>query len=185
MAESIFSKRLELVPMTPAFLEASLAGNKLNAMKELNHALPEGWPDIPEILYLRWNQLRAQPELQPWLLRAICHRSTSVMVGYIGFHTAPGAEYLNEWLPGAVEFGFSIFPAYRRQGYAAEASRALIEWALTVKGVTKFVLTVAPSNAPSLSLAARLGFSQLGSHTDEIDGIEYVLGLEIASAAAT
>ena len=27
------------------------------------------------------------------------------MIGHIGFHTSPGADYLGEWSPGGAEFG--------------------------------------------------------------------------------
>lgn len=100
------------------------------------------------------------------------------MVGHIGFHTAPGPAYLDEWLPGAVEFGFTVFPSSRRQGYATEASRALMHWAYTVHQVRKFALTMAPNNVPAQRIAAKLGFKRLGQHVDDVDGIEDVLAFE-------
>ena len=102
-------------------------------------------------------------------------RERGVMVGHIGFHTAPGAEYLRPYAPGGVEFGFTVFPAFRRQGYAREASRALMSWANQDYGVTRFVLTVGPDNVASQALAAQLGFVRIGSHIDEVDGLEDIL----------
>ena len=181
MIESIFSRRLELRPMTPEFLQASLDGDRCAAIRHLGVHVPLCWPQNAEVLSLRLQQLRSDPTLQPWLLRAMCHRETRQMVGQIGFHTAPGPEYLCDWLPGAVEFGFAVFPTHRRQGYAKESAQAIIKWARSMHGVTSFVLTIAPSNTPSQSLAAQLGFKHIGSHEDDLDGVEDVLALEFTS----
>jgi ribosomal-protein-alanine N-acetyltransferase len=102
---------------------------------------------------------------------------TRVMVGHIGFHTAPGPDYLEPYSPGAVEFGFTVYRPFRRQGYAREASVAMMDWAHRLHGVNRFVLCISPDNIPSQSLAAQLGFVQIGSHLDEMDGPEDVLEL--------
>lgn len=138
-------------------------------------AVPDTWPAHEAPLALRLSQLEADPALQPWLLRAIALRRSGEMVGYIGFHTAPGPEYLEQWLPGAVEFGFTIFPAHRGNGYALEASEALMQWAQESHGVTRFVLSISPANYPSQAIASRLGFVRIGEHLDEVDGVEDVL----------
>jgi [ribosomal protein S5]-alanine N-acetyltransferase len=180
LIEKIQSPRLDLIPMTPAFMKASLADDLHGADRELGASLPAGWPDKKNRLAVRLEQLENDPTLQPWLLRAMCVRESRAMIGHIGFHTAPGAEYLREWLPGAIEFGYMVFPPYRRQGFAREAARALMQWACDVHGVTRFVLTIAPGNTASQALAASLGFARIGEHLDEVDGIEDVLGLELA-----
>lgn len=163
--------------MTPAFLRASLAGKPAEASSHIGLVLPDGWPDIPEILQLRLQQLEANPALQPWLLRAMALRESGELVGHIGFHTSPGAEYLRQWSPHGVEFGFSVFPQHRRKGYAREAALGLMAWARETHGVTSFVLTISPDNFPSQALAASLGFVRIGEHLDEVDGIEDILEL--------
>ena len=164
--------------MTSAFLQASLEGNLVEASHLIGLALPDAWPDSVEVLTLRQKQLDADPELQPWLLRAIALRDRRELIGHIGFHTAPGAPYLDPWCPGGVEFGFTVFPPHRRKGYAREASKALIHWALEVHGVERFVLSVSPANHASQALAASLGFLRIGEHEDELDGVEDVLCLQ-------
>jgi RimJ/RimL family protein N-acetyltransferase len=71
------------------------------------------------------------------------------MVGQIGFHTAPGADYLQPFSPGGIEFGFTVFPRFRRQGFAREASLALMRWAAQIHGMTKFVVSIRPDNSAS------------------------------------
>lgn len=179
MVDAIDSGRLDLIPMTPAFLRASLDGDLLLAEEYIQTSLPAQWPAAEALLKLRLRQLEADPTLQPWLLRVISVRESRTMIGHIGFHSAPGAEYLRPWRPAAVEFGFTVFPAFRRQGYATEASRALMNWARNVHHVREFVLTIAPANIPAQRLAASLGFQRIGSHVDEVDGLEDVLAAEL------
>jgi ribosomal-protein-alanine N-acetyltransferase len=180
---AIRTERLDLVAMTPAFLRASVDRDLAEAERQIQLSLPENWPDIRAILELRLKQLESNPDLQPWLLRAIGLRRTREMVGHIGFHDQPGADYLREWSPGGVEYGFTVFPAHRRKGYAREASLALMRWAHDLHGVTAFVATVSPSNVASHALVADLGFVRVGSHVDEIDGVEDVLVLNVTAVA--
>jgi RimJ/RimL family protein N-acetyltransferase len=55
-----------------------------------------------------------------------------------------------------------------------------MRWARDTHGTTKFVLSIRPANAASQALAAGLGFGRIGSHIDEVDGLEeifeYTLG---------
>jgi RimJ/RimL family protein N-acetyltransferase len=173
----IHAPRLDLVSLSPDFLRASLAANLPEAERLLGASLPPGWPDCADLLKLRLKQMEADPAYQPWSLRAMVLRSERTMVGHFGFHTAPGAEYLEPYSSGAVEFGFEVFPPYRRRGYAREASLAMMQWADEVHGIRKFVVSIRPDNTPSLGLAAQLGFVQIGSHIDEIDGLEGIYEL--------
>lgn len=94
------------------------------------------------------------------------------MVGHIGFHSRPGEKYLDELTPGGVEFGYTVFEKWRRRGYASEASESLMDWAHRLHGVTRFVVSISPTNLPSLGLARRLEFERIGSHVDDEDGPE-------------
>jgi ribosomal-protein-alanine N-acetyltransferase len=171
----IHTERLDLIPMTMEFLQASLDNDRAEAERILGVAIPEDWPEAHYILVMRIEQLSAAPWLQPWLLRAMVLRHSQTMIGYTGFHTAPGADYLEPFSPGSVEFGFAVFPRYQRQGYARESALGLMRWAYKNHGVDSFVLTVRPENVPSQALAAQLGFTRIGSHDDEVDGLEDIL----------
>ena len=188
MSSTIQSDRLDLVTFSPPFLCASLDGELSQAETILELSLPAGWPTCTEpgwpncrdVLALRLQQLEEDPTVQPWLLRAMVPRGSRFMAGYIGFHTAPGAAYLQPYSADAVELGFTVFPPYRRRGYAREACRALIGWARKCHGVTRFVMTIRPDNVASQSLAASLGFVYIGSHIDEVDGLEEILELDVS-----
>lgn len=172
---TIHTDRLDLIPFTAAFMRASLARNLQEAERLLSVPLPTDWPDCPELLALRLRQLEEDPTLEPWLVRAIVLRDDQLMIGHIGFHEAPGPEHYRDISPGAAEFGFGVYEPYRRRGYAREASLALMAWAIREHGVPRFVLTISPQNVPSQLLAASLGFVRIGSHIDEVDGLEDIL----------
>jgi len=167
--------------MSVEFLEASLIGDRERAAELLDAEVPPGWPDIPEILAMRRAQLVADPDLRPWLLRSMRERVEGRFIGHIGFHTGPGQDYLDEYLPGGIEFGYTVFASHRRRGYAREAALGLMNWALRSQGITRFVVSISPRNDPSQGLARSLGFVRIGRHLDEVDGEEDVLGLEITT----
>ncbi len=171
-AEPIGTKRLDLVQMTPEFLEASLLGDRERAGQLISALVPEEWTRDSRWARRRLEQLREDPALQPWLLRAMVLKGESKMIGQIGFHTRPGEPYLDELARGGVELGYTVFESWRRQGYAAEAAEGLMGWAQRVHAVSTFVVSISPSNLPSLALALRLGFERVGSHMDEEDGPE-------------
>jgi RimJ/RimL family protein N-acetyltransferase len=95
------------------------------------------------------------------------------MVGSIAFHMAPAPEPVRPLGPGGVEFGYTIFAPFRRQGYATEACQGLMMWAQQ-QGVTRFILSVSPANEPSLRIAAHFGFVKIGAQMDEEDGLEEI-----------
>src|SRR4051812_33716175 len=124
-------------------------------------------------MHRRLGELRANPALEPWLLRGMIRRHDRTMVGRIGFHTAPDPEYLAP-AGGGIELGYVVFSGHRRRGYAREAITGMMGWAHAEHRVSRFVLSISPSNIPSLALAAHLGFTRIGSHMDEEDGPEEV-----------
>jgi len=95
------------------------------------------------------------------------------------FHDPPWAAQLDEYAPGGVELGYTIFAPYRRQGYATEAANALMTWAQAEHKITRFVVSISPQNLPSLALAARLGFHKVGTQIDDEDGPEDVFVREV------
>jgi [ribosomal protein S5]-alanine N-acetyltransferase len=170
---------LQLISMSPAFMEALLEGRHEEAGGLLGIALPDDppAPDVTRFLRHRVEQMQRDPEVQRWLARAIVLRESGrVMVGNVGFHGGPGVN-----APGhdcALEIGYGILPGHRRQGYATEAVTALLEWARR-EGIDHFVASVAPDNEPSLAIIHKLGFVRTGEHWDDEDGLEHVFELEV------
>lgn len=78
-------------------------------------------------------------------------KSDGVVVGNVGVYNRPGLE-----LP---DFGFAFLPQYHGQGYAFEAAMASLEYAFEKDHQELLAITM-PTNAPSLKLLAKLGFSR-------------------------
>ncbi len=171
-SDTVRTARLDLIPMTPPFLEASLRGDREQAALVIAAVVPEEWMKVDPWLQRRLEQLRKDPSLQPWLLRAMVLRSEQRMIGQIGFHARPGEPYLDDLAPGGVELGYTVFESWRRQGYAHEAAHGLMRWAHYEQGTTRFVVSISPTNVASLALAQRLDFKRIGSHFDDEDGPE-------------
>jgi RimJ/RimL family protein N-acetyltransferase len=183
-ATIIQTERLDLIPMSPAFLAASLAGEQAAAEQLIGLAIPpDWWAETHYWTRIRLRELQADPDLQPWLTRAMGLRRERRMVGRIGFHSRPGADYLANLSPGGVEFGYTVFPDFRRRGYAREASQGLMAWAQREHGVTRFVVSISPTNLPSLNLAQQLGFKRIGAHIDDQDGPEDIFERIITGTA--
>jgi RimJ/RimL family protein N-acetyltransferase len=169
----IQSDRLDLVLMTPAFWEAAIGGDQAQTAQLLGVLVPADFWPVSKYMQMRLAQVRRNPSLLPWLGRAMVLRSSPAMVGTIAFHMAPEPEPVRPLGPGGVEFGYTVFPQFRRQGYATEASLVLMTWAQQ-QGVTRFILSISPQNQPSLRIAAHLGFVKIGSQMDEEDGLEEI-----------
>lgn len=166
--------------MSPAFVDALLGGRRAEAAERLGAELPDDWPDRHDsgFLRLRLDQMRQDPSKEPWLVRALVLEEDGErrMIGHAGFHGPPGVNGPRR--PEAVEVGFTVFPPFRRRGFASETVAALLDWARTEQGIRHFVASVAPDNEPSLAIVRKLGFVQTGDQWDEEDGLELVFELE-------
>lgn len=171
-AADIATERLVLRLMGRAAMAAALAGDAAAAASALGADVPAELLDHPRGLEFGMQRLDEDPLYAPWGARAML--AGGAMVGLIRFHTRPDPPELRRYAPDAVEFGYRVFAAHRRRGYAEEAARGAMGWAAQ-QGVRNFVVTISPGNGASLALAARLGFVRVGEQMDEEDGLELVL----------
>lgn len=177
-ATPILSRRLELVPLTPALVTALVEGPREEAAELLDvDGIPSGWPDPHDegFLLLRRRQMEAEPEREQWVRALVLREPERRLVGHAGFHGPPGTNGLEK--PGALELGYTIFPEHRGQGLATEAATALMDWAREEHGIEAFVASAAPDNDPSLAILRKLGFVQTGEQWDDEDGLELVFEL--------
>jgi RimJ/RimL family protein N-acetyltransferase len=174
VSHTIETKRLTLVSMGPALMRALLAGDTAAAEALLGARMPEDWPGLSDVFRMRLDQLEARPEDEPWLTRAIVLKIESRVIGVTGFHGRPGGAWLRDYAPAGLEFGYTIFEGFRRRGYAAEAGRALIQWAMQTHGVQSFVLSMGPTNDASIGVARKLGFHRAGEWVHPQRGREVV-----------
>jgi RimJ/RimL family protein N-acetyltransferase len=76
--------------------------------------------------------------------------SDGLVVGDIGFHGPPDRA-------GSVTVGYGLAPDARGQGYATEALRALVAWALARPEVSRVEADTTHANLPSQRVMERAG----------------------------
>ncbi|MDT7539556.1 MAG: [ribosomal protein S5]-alanine N-acetyltransferase [Actinomycetota bacterium] len=169
----VTTPRLDLFPLAPALVAALVAKDLETARGLAPFRIEDDTFDADEhVLNRRHVQLLADPTEEPWLYRAAVLRETGRVVGRVGFHAPPDPA-------GAVEIGYSVAPAHRRQGLATEMAVGLIRWGAE-QGARACIASVRPDNMPSLALIGRLGFVRTGEQIDEIDGLEWVFTLDLS-----
>jgi RimJ/RimL family protein N-acetyltransferase len=172
--DDISTPRLILRRISPDVIDAGLAGDRAQAQARLGASVPDDLLEDPSVLHLGRDRLAADPGYGPWSPRAIILADSNAMIGHAGFHSRPDPAYLHPYARDAVELGYTVFAAHRRRGYAAEAVRSLIDWAVSTHRIFRFVACVSPDNTPSLRLISRFGFARIGEHMDEVDGLEHI-----------
>ena len=179
-ADDIATPRLILRLMERAVVDACLAGDLERAGQLLGAQIPDALLAHPSSLEYAQLRLNEDPLYRPWSARAMILPDAGTMVGHVRFHSRPDPADLHSYARGAVEFGYRVFPAYQRQGYASEAVGAAMQWAQTGFGVDRFIVSVSPDNQASRALIARFGFAKVGEQMDEVDGIEDIYLREAA-----
>jgi ribosomal-protein-alanine N-acetyltransferase len=148
--------RLDLPLLSPELLEALAGGDPDRARRLAPFELPASFDaEERELFTLRREQAK-EPAWRPWLLRAIVLREHGRMVGYANFHGPPGVN--DTGTPDALEIGYTVFPEFRRQGFATEAAQGLLDFGRHGFGVTHFIAGILPSNTPSMRVVEKLGF---------------------------
>ena len=110
-------------------------------------------------------RLRAAPAPSPWTHGlAIVERASGTEVGSCAFKGAPDAD-------GAVEIAYGLAPEHRGRGYAREAARALVVYALGAGGARVVRAHTLPGNGPSANVLVACGFTRLGEVIDPEDGL--------------
>jgi RimJ/RimL family protein N-acetyltransferase len=145
---------------TPRLTLVAWPSELLDDVAPLGADVPAGWPDeeLRGLLDLYAGWLRDDPAVLgygPWIA---IDRAANAIVGGAGFVGRPRG--------GQVELGYGIAPEARERGFATEAARGVVEWALAQPGVERVVAGCDPDNAASIRVLEKLGFERAG----EADG---------------
>lgn len=144
-----------LVALAPEHARAALEDRpKLGRM--LGVDVPETWPgaDFARMLpRLAEGVEQLSSGAEP--TRLVVHTADQTLIGETGFHGPPDVT-------GTVEVGYSIVPAYRGRGLAAEATRALIQHSLSRPDIRRITAECFDDNAASLRVLEKLGMQQIG-----------------------
>jgi len=159
LARPLVTQRLHLIPCSEEMAQAAIS-DRPRLRGPLDGDVPENWPDedLRDFLHVYARQLEADPELLGWGTWLILHPDQHTLVGSIGFKGKPDR--------GAVEIGYGIVPAHRRQGYASEAARVLVAWAFTQPAVTRVLAECDRDNRASIRVLAKIGMQLTGEDGD-------------------
>jgi RimJ/RimL family protein N-acetyltransferase len=146
-------------------LRAELAGRQALATELPDVLVPETWP--PELydrdaVQFMLDLVSGDPRNIDWGFYYIALRpphGEGTLVGAGGFKGAPDEE-------GAVEIGYSILPAYRRQGFASEAVAAWLRFAFDDSRVETVVAHTLKPLVASIRVLQKAGFRHAGSGND-------------------
>jgi [ribosomal protein S5]-alanine N-acetyltransferase len=148
---TLVTERLRLEPLDPCHAEAVaglfVADPALSAYLQTDATQPAQ----AQALVSRWLEHRSGP-LGHWVF---WHSGALIGVG----HLRPSPD-LPAQLP---EMGWYLTSRYQGRGLATEATRALLDHGLRELRLTSVWALVHEANQPSLRLAQRLGFLQVGS----------------------
>jgi RimJ/RimL family protein N-acetyltransferase len=115
----------------------------------------EGHPTVEEL------EDSIRTDLSSSGLLAVERKATRDVVGYCGLVDGRGPE-------GEPELAFELLRRVWRQGYATEASAAVLDWARS-SGYERLWATVWDWNTASRRVLAKLGFTETGR--EEVDAV--------------
>ncbi len=165
---TLTTERLELVPFTADAIAALLAGDgdRLRTLTGFTFPSPLSPPPLMEdLLPLVEQRLRETPESLGWWTWLAIDRSTRAVTGALGFGGPPDRE-------GAVMIGYATYPSVDHRGFATEATRVLMDWALQQPGVARVCASIPPDNGPARRVAEKVGMRIAGTvWEEEIDDV--------------
>jgi [ribosomal protein S5]-alanine N-acetyltransferase len=154
---TIETPRLALLGADRDVLLAALDGTR--ALEEsIDATVPADWPpehlDEPT-LYWMLDGLRSQPAETPWRMYLIVlNGERREAIGTCGYKGPPDAE-------GMVEVGYSVVPSRQRQGYATEATTALVDLAIR-HGARSVAAETFPELVASVRVMEKCGLTFIG-----------------------
>jgi [ribosomal protein S5]-alanine N-acetyltransferase len=160
--ENIFTKRLYLVPFTLEIVKAAIIGDA-ELSKVLGVTVLPNWceeefiQNLPEIADI----LCKNPLQSEWGWGSlIIHKAENTLIGHVMNKIIPDATNLPT---GSVEIGYYITPSYRKQGYASEATKAIVDWVLGQPGMQSATAGCDPDNIASKRVLEKIGMQLLES----------------------
>ncbi|MBZ5538584.1 MAG: GNAT family N-acetyltransferase [Acidobacteriia bacterium] len=167
MNEKIIStERLDLIAAT-----AELARTEMEDTQEFSRQLgvrvPEDWPPpLNDAQSMNWTLrfLLENPDGVGWATWYFVLRANDpaerTAIGNGGFKGKPTPD-------GTVEVGYSLMEQFQRRGYATEAVRALLKWALDHPQVNRVIAETYPELLPSIRVMEKNGFIPAGKGSEE------------------
>ncbi|MCC3272324.1 GNAT family N-acetyltransferase [Arthrobacter zhangbolii] len=172
-------KSIQLIQLPRGVIDALAAGDLDGANRQAPLELTEHFSrDRQPLWRIRSAQLQEHPGDAVWITRAVYDPELRRAVGLAGFHGPPDDA-------GMVEVGYSVDPAYRRQGYARAALEALLAVAAQEPSIHIVRATISPDNEASRRLVEQYGFVANGEQWDDEDGLEIIYEVDTGGSAGS
>lgn len=159
---SLVTERLELRPLSPESLDALVLGDeaRLGALTGATFPVPLVPPPfMADVLAYFRDRILAHPDEAGWWSWLAVRRDTRAAVGSVGLGGKPNDA-------GVVMIGYAMYPEYEGAGYATEAARALLAWALAQPGVSSVHATIPTGHLRSIRVAEKIGMRHTGRGRD-------------------
>ena len=156
ISDQMRSARLSLIPLAVADADEMVGVLSGAALYAFTGGTPPGLGEL-RARYARLAAGRSpdgHEEWRNWIIRREPHRAA---VGYVQATIAGGGT--------RAEIAWVVGLSWQRQGFAAEAVRALVAW-LDARGVTAIQARIHPDHVASAAVARRAGLVPTGQ-TDE------------------
>jgi [ribosomal protein S5]-alanine N-acetyltransferase len=130
----------------------------------LNVSVKPNWSEFGGPAFA-WTQkaLETDPDQAEWLTYLPILAEENTVIGSGGY-TGPAKD-------GAIEIGYEISAAYRRQGFAQEMAAALVKNALKSRQIKKVIAHTLAEENPSTRILKRCGFKRTAEFETEEDGL--------------
>lgn len=169
----IITKRAALIPFNENHYKAILKDDNIELGNLLNITTPQSWSEFSAAqealpaLYEIFNSLNNDDR---WGSYFIILQNEKKLIGTCGYLGKPDSN-------NCVEIGYEVNPAYQKQGFATEASKALIDFAFTQKVVGIKAHTLAAENS-SVNVLRKCNFKFITEINHPEDGLIWSWFLE-------
>lgn len=163
--------RLDLVAASMQHAEATIEGSAEIA-SFMQVLVPASWPpallDADALKFFR-DKLGEDESQAAWWFYFVLRRDdegTRTLIGSAGFKGPPDTD-------GMVEIGYGLLPEFHLQGYASEASNALVRFAFADSRVQRVIAETLPELIGSMGVMRRCGMRQLDETPNEPGGVRF------------
>jgi RimJ/RimL family protein N-acetyltransferase len=174
---TLTTQRLRLVRITLPMIEGVMNRDRAAAEAALDEVLraegaatgakfPEAWPNeelVARAFPFSLDAIRAAPDTRLW--------GDSLVLPLEGPPRVIGSVVFKGRPPdGVAEVGYGIEDGSRSLGFATEATRACVDWALAQEGIAAVQATTFPWHHASLGVIRNVGMAQCGTRDHDVFG---------------
>lgn len=166
----LHTDRLDLVPITLPIVEAVMLDRREDARRLIGAEMPSRWPGralVERAFSASLDRIRAEPCRRLWGDRLMITRDGDRrVVGSVIFHGFPE--------DGVAEVGYGVDEDVQRMGYATEATRVAVEWALQCDPIRAVRATTFPWHRASVRVLQKVGMRQVAVDEHDVLGEQWI-----------